>query len=220
MAGKVLKVPPAPEYPPEEGHYLRGNDYSPVAVVVTLNTPYGSIPPEVEELVRVSVETGAALAGTVQTENIGIEKIVANIVANPNIRYLVLCGREVEGHRPGDAIKGLIENGIDGRRTIINCSANTPYLFNIPLEAIQRFRQQVTLVNLLNMTDAEFLKRAVSSCYQERPKSFMSYSLWDPGAFPEPPIFCKITWRITRPYEVEDWEVEGVLKETWPEERL
>ncbi len=182
MAGKVLKVPPVPEYPPEDGHYLRGNDYSPVAVVVTLNTLYGSIPPEVEQLVRVSVETGAALAGTVQTENIGIEKIVANIVANPNIRYLILCGREVEGHLPGDAIRALIENGIDKRRNIINSSAKTPYLFNIPLEAIQRFRQQLTLVNLLMMTDAEFLIKAVSSCYQERSTSFMGYSLWDPGA--------------------------------------
>lgn len=42
-------------------------------------------------LVEVAIESGAALAGTLQTENIGIEKIIANVVANPNIRYLILC---------------------------------------------------------------------------------------------------------------------------------
>jgi len=65
----VLKVKPPPEYPPEDGRYLRGNDFSPVAVVVLLNAPYEAVPPEVEKLVRVSVETGAALAGTLQTAN-------------------------------------------------------------------------------------------------------------------------------------------------------
>lgn len=33
---EVRKVEPAPEYPPEESCYLRGNDYSPVAVMVIL----------------------------------------------------------------------------------------------------------------------------------------------------------------------------------------
>jgi len=36
---------------------------------------------------------GAALAGTLQTENIGIEKIVANIASNPNIRHKYDWGR-------------------------------------------------------------------------------------------------------------------------------
>ena len=33
---KILKVQPADGYPPEEGCYLRGNDYSPIAVAVIL----------------------------------------------------------------------------------------------------------------------------------------------------------------------------------------
>jgi len=35
-AREVRKVDPLPGYPPEQGCYLRGNDYSPVAVVVIL----------------------------------------------------------------------------------------------------------------------------------------------------------------------------------------
>ena len=80
----MLKVDPAPGYPPEEGRYLRGNHYSPVAVIIILNTDADKIPPEIETLVRVGIESGAALSGTVQTPNIGLEKIVCNIIANPN----------------------------------------------------------------------------------------------------------------------------------------
>jgi len=122
----MLKGSPVANYPTEAGCFLRGNDYSPVAVVVLLNAPYGTLPPEVqsipseiEKLVRVAIETGAALSGTLQTENIGIEKIVCNVVGNPNIRYLVLCGKEVYGHNTGTALKALIKEGINNKRTIL-----------------------------------------------------------------------------------------------------
>ena len=91
----MLKVKPPDGYPPEEGRYVRGNDYSPVAVCVILDTFDFAIPAELNELVMAGVDSGAALSGMLQTENIGLEKVVCNIVANPNIRYIVLCGRAV-----------------------------------------------------------------------------------------------------------------------------
>ena len=60
--------------------YVRGNDYSPVAVAIILNCEAEKIPRELENLARAGVESGAALSGTVQTEKIGFEKIVCNIV--------------------------------------------------------------------------------------------------------------------------------------------
>jgi len=94
----MFKVKPVTGYPPEEGGYLRGNDYSPVAVVAILTHDQEKILPGIEALVRAGVESRAALSGTLPTENIGIEKILCNIVAKPNIRYLVLCGPESPGH--------------------------------------------------------------------------------------------------------------------------
>ncbi|MFH1950673.1 MAG: tetrahydromethanopterin S-methyltransferase subunit A [Pseudomonadota bacterium] len=215
----MLKVQSTSTYPPERGCYLRGNDNSPVAVVVLLNAPYGAMPPEVqsipneiENLVKVAIETGAALSGTLQTENIGIEKIVCNIVANPNIRYLIVCGEDVEGHNTGTAIKALVDNGIDERRTIIGSQAKTPYLFNIPLEAISRFRDQLTLIDLIGETDPEVITKAVWSCYQENPTPFKEYSLYDPGAYSDSAILCSLTWRVKHPEEVEDWELDEVIK--------
>lgn len=207
----ILKVKPPPEYPPEEGHYLRGNDYSPVAVVVMHNAPREEgkeTPPEIEQLVRVAIENGAALAGTLQTANIGLEKLVANIVADTNIRYLILCGREVEGHKAGGALIALIKNDVDAKRIIIGTSAPTAYLFNIPLRVIERFRKQITLINLLNVIDLETVKKAVRSCYQEEPTKFMEHMLYDVGAYQEPAIVCKITWRIAKPESIEEWEID------------
>jgi hypothetical protein len=45
---EIRKVPPADEYPPEDGCYLRGNDYSPVAVAVILKWNRGETPPAIE----------------------------------------------------------------------------------------------------------------------------------------------------------------------------
>ncbi len=216
----MLKVQPIFTYPPEKGCYLRGNDYSPVAVVVLLNAPYGAMPPEVqtipkeiENLVKVAIETGAALSGTLQTENIGIEKIVCNIVANPNIRYLIVCVNDVEGHNTGTAIKALIENGIDERRTIIGSQAKTPYLFNIPLEAISRFREQLTLIDLIGETGSEVIMKGVWSCYQETPTPFREHMLYDPGAYSDSAISCSLTWKVKHPEGVEDWEINEILKD-------
>lgn len=198
----MLKVKPPDGYPPEEGRYLRGNDFSPVAVVAILNTFDFKIPQRITDIVRVSIETGAALAGTLQTENIGIEKIIANVVANPNIRYIVLCAVESPGHLCGEALISLMEHGVDDKKKIIGTEAPRPYLYNTPIESIDRFRKQVNLVDLLNEANLEEIKKAVWACYQEEQTEFRGYPLYDPGAYPEPPIVKPITWRITEPWKV------------------
>ena len=195
----IAKAEPAPDYPPEEGCYLRGNDYSPVAVVVILRWERENTPPEIEELVRVGVESGAALSGTLQTENIGLEKVVCNVVANPNIRHLVVCGPESPGHSVGDAILSLAANGLDGRKRIIGARAPTPYLFNVPPGSVERFREQITVIDLVNEGSPDVLRQAICACYQEEPTEFRNYRLHDPGAFPEPPLSGRITWRVTNP---------------------
>ncbi len=210
---EIRKVKPPEGYPPEDGRYMRGNDYSPVAVVAILNTFDFQIPVYLENIVKYTIETGAALSGMLQTENIGIEKIIANIIANPHIRYLILCGLESEGHLTGDSLIALMKNGVDNKRRIIGTNAPTAYLYNTPLRYIQKFRRQITLINLLNKTDPELIKRAVKSCYQESPTQFMDWVLYDPGAFDEHPICQPISWRISQPWAwVDSEEDREVLK--------
>ncbi len=204
----MLKVKPHPDYPPEEGRYIRGNDASPVAVAVILNCEADKIPLELTKLVRVGAESGAALSGTVQTENIGFEKIICNIVANPNIRYLIIAGPESEGHLTGEALKALLKNGVDSKKRIIGTKAPHPFLFNIPMEFIERFRSQINLIDLQFEGDPEVIRKAVWACYQEEPVEFRGYTLYDIGAYPQEPLSGKITWRVTMPWAVPEDEKE------------
>jgi tetrahydromethanopterin S-methyltransferase subunit A len=210
----MLKVSPHPDYPPEQGRYVRGNDFSPAAVAIILNCEAEKIPREIEDLVRAGIESGAALSGTVQTENIGFEKIVCNIVANPNIRYLIVGGPESPGHSTGEALKALLLNGVDAKRRIIGTGAPHPVLYNIPVEFIDRFRKQLTLVDLQFVADPDVIRSAVWSCYQESPVEFRGQFLSDPGAFTETPLGGKITWRITQPWAepADDQEREALRK--------
>jgi hypothetical protein len=205
----MLKMKPAQGYPPEEGRYLRGNDFSPVAVCVILDDFDFSIPADLQELVMAGVDAGAALAGMLQTENVGMEKMMCNIVANPNIRYIVLCGRESPGHMPGESLLMLKQNGIDDKKQIIGSTAPTPYLHNLPVEVIERFNKQiVTVVNLLCQPgerntstpglDPRVIEKAVWSCYQEKSVAFMDYALYDMGAYAEPAICHKIVFRLAQ----------------------
>jgi len=196
----MLKVKPHENYPPEEGRYVRGNDYSPVAVAIVLNGDEDKIPPELEKLVRTGLESGAALSGTVQTANIGFEKMICNIVANPNIRYLVLGGPESEGHLVGDALSALMVNGIDEKKRIIGTEALSPFLYNLPKKYVERFRSQITLVDVQFQGDPGIIRNAVWSCYQEEPVEFRGYTLYDTGAYPEAPLSGEITFRVTQPW--------------------
>ena len=211
----MLKVDPHPDYPPEEGRYIRGNDFSPAAVAIILNCEADKIPRELENLVRAGVESGAALSGTVQTENIGFEKIVCNIVANPNIRFLIVGGPESPGHSTGEALKALLSNGVDEKKRIRGTKAPHPLLFNVPVEFIERFRTQLTLVDLQFEADPDLIRKAVWSCFQENSVEFRGQSLFDPGAFPQPPLGGRITWRITQPWaEPADEREREALRKT------
>jgi tetrahydromethanopterin S-methyltransferase subunit A len=207
----MFKVPPHPDYPSEEGRYLRGNDFSPAAVVIILTTDPEEIPPEIEHLVRTGVESGAALSGTLQTANIGIEKIICNIVANPNIRFLILGGPESEGHKTGDAIKALFKNGVDEKKRIIGTTGLSAILYNVPIEFIRRFREQLTLVDC-QFQNESVIRKAVWSCFQEKPVEFRGQPLFDPGAFPELPLGGKLTWSVTQPWAEPGDDSERVAK--------
>lgn len=187
------------DWPIEEGKYLVSNPFSPVGVVVILSAPYDKIPKEIERLVRVGVEKGAGISGTLQTANIGIEKIIVNFISNPNIRYLILAGRE-SGHFPGDALKALFKNGTDEKGYIIDTKAPTAILKNIPKGAVERFREQAQLIDLSGIADVKILEEAVCFCYQEKEAHFKvndkEYKLYDPGPFPREPFIFRLTDKL------------------------
>jgi tetrahydromethanopterin S-methyltransferase subunit A len=85
---------------PWGGEYVVGNRESCVSVVT------------LSEEIRLPTNE-VAIQGGMKTENLGVEKVVANVLSNPNIRFLIVCGKEVRGHRSGDTMAALHRNGID-----------------------------------------------------------------------------------------------------------
>jgi len=119
-------------------------------------------------------------------------------------------------------LKSLILNGVDKEKRIRETSAPHPFLYNLPIELIDRFRKQLSLIDLQFEGDPDIIRNAVWSCYQEKPVDFREYSLYDPGAFPEPPLSGKITMRVTQPWvdPPDEKELEAVRKAKELMERL
>lgn len=140
MAKECNSIKPGYEdpWPPVRGDYQVGNANAGVAVV-TLASPI--------------FPKGAAICGQCKTENLGVEKIVANVISNCNIRFLILCGVESKGHLPGNTILALHKNGIDEQGRIIGSRGAIPFIQNLPAEAIARFQSQVELVDCIGLED-------------------------------------------------------------------
>ncbi len=136
-----------PSWPVVPGDFEVGNIRAPVAVSVL-----GS-PEIVTGLVKGLGMRRIAIVGKTETENLGVEKVVRNVVANPSIRTLVLCGKDAEGHRPGATLLALAHNGVDGEGRVIGSPGRRPVLRNVTPEEIARFHEQVEVVDLIGETD-------------------------------------------------------------------
>ena len=88
----------------------------------------------------------------------------------------------------------------EGRFIRGNDASPHPFLYNIPAEFIDRFRKQLSLIDLQFEGNADVIRKAVWACYQENPVQFRDYSVCDPGALPESPLRGKITMRVTQPW--------------------
>ena len=146
------------EYYPWGGEFTSCNPKSCVAVVL-LNIDY--TPTE-----------KVAIYGPLKTENIGVEKIVANIISNPNIRYLIVCGDEIRGHKSGASLISLNKNGVDKQNRIIDAPGAIPYIENIDEDAIKRFQDQIETIDLINVNDEDMINKKIEECIAKSPNSF------------------------------------------------
>lgn len=114
-----------------------------------------------------------AIFGPLKTENIGIEKIVANVISNPFIRFVVVCGSEVRGHFAGASLLALHKNGIvENTHRIIDAPGAIPFVENIDDKAISRFQSQVEMVDLIGCCDEKKINEAISQCIAKNPGCF------------------------------------------------
>ncbi|MEL7646807.1 MAG: DUF4346 domain-containing protein [Sedimentibacter sp.] len=96
---------------------------------------------------------GLSIVGKTETENIGVEKIIKNVLAVPSIKYLVLCGTDSEGHFSGDTLLCLAKNGIDQKKKVIGSKGKKPVLMNTSTEEVEAFRNQIATVDMIGCDD-------------------------------------------------------------------
>lgn len=137
------------------------NEYYPWGGEFTVCSPDGCVA-VVLLTVKYTPPDNVAIYGPLRTENIGIEKIVANVISNPHIRYLVICGDDIRGHRSGTSLVALHKNGIDKHHKIIEAQGAIPYIENLKEEAIERFQNQVEIINLIGIKDNDKIEKLLN----------------------------------------------------------
>ncbi len=164
------KKSPASGWPIVQGDFHSGDAQSPVAVVTM-----GS---HLDE--KGLCDAGAAMTGSCKTENLGLEKVIANIISNPNIRFVLLVGTEVKGHLSGQTFAALHKGGVkDGR--VVGAEGAIPFIENLDDAAIKRFQEQVEMVNIMETEDLSVIKAKINELKGR-----------DPGAFAGDPMVIEV----------------------------
>ena len=153
-------------WPPHPGEYIVGNPVGSVAICTLSNR---ELPPKL----IAAVGADLAIAGRCDTENIGIEKVVLNLLANSHIRWLLLCGVEAVGHRAADAFLRLKERGVDANMRVLEAASWRPVLKNLTLFDVARFREQIEIVNLIGVTVVSEIVKAAREA-AKRPTTSLS----------------------------------------------
>ena len=153
------------EWPPVVGEYFMLDRTASVAITTLASVQLA------EELAH-RMPKGLAIVGKTETENIGVDKVIKNIVTSPTIRYLIIAGTEPKGHFTGKTLLALVENGVDENGRVIGSPGKRPILRNVSTHEIQAFREQVQLIDMIGCESAieidekveELSQQAIATC--------------------------------------------------------
>jgi tetrahydromethanopterin S-methyltransferase subunit A len=150
-----------PEQPAIIGDVVFGDMASPVAVC-TLGSR--SLLPEL------AGRSEIAVAGRVFTENVGVERMIQNVVGMTSLRFLIVCGRET-AHHVGRTILALHANGLDRDGRVVGSDAPEPVMPNLAPAQLATFQARVKVVDLIGETDPSVIlarARALAAAAPER----------------------------------------------------
>lgn len=161
---KLMRL--TPSWPVEQGEYIVGRKTAPIAISTLGSDELPSA------LATILGKEGFSIVGKTHTENIGIEKIIKNTVTNPDIRFIILCGKDTRGHMPGQSLISLVTNGVNHEKRIIDAKGQRPVLRNLDFSEIEHFRAQVEILNLINVEDQSAIQEYVIACERRSPGRF------------------------------------------------
>ena len=109
-----------------------------------------------KEIKNSKIIDNVAIIGRLFTENKGIDSIIKYVNQNKKIKTIIVCGKDVWGHKSGHSLFELHKNGIDNNNRIINSTSPDPFL-TVSESEVKYFQKQITLVNLIDETNIELI---------------------------------------------------------------
>ena len=140
---------------PEESYH--GNLNSSIAICTLSSIDL------LKKLANPQILNHTSIIGRLLSENKGIDSIIKHVNENRKINTIIVCGKEVWGHKAGHSLFQLHWNGVDKNNKIIGSISPDPYL-TVSNSQIQYFQNNVSLVNLINETNAETILRKIKLC--------------------------------------------------------
>jgi tetrahydromethanopterin S-methyltransferase subunit A len=101
-----------------------------------------------------------SIVGRLLSENKGIDSIINYAYQNKKIKKIIVCGKEVWGHKAGHSLFELYKNGINDEGRIINSNSPDPFL-TISKSQVNYFQTKITLINMINETNYNKIKEKI-----------------------------------------------------------
>ncbi len=108
-----------------------------------------------------------SVVGRLLSENKGIDGIIKHLYKNQQITTMIVCGKEVWGHKAGHSLLELHKNGINQNKRIINSSSPDPFITASASE-IKHFHDHITLINLIDETNPNMIVREIQRILLQR----------------------------------------------------
>jgi tetrahydromethanopterin S-methyltransferase subunit A len=93
-----------------------------------------------------------AIAGRLLSENRGIDAIINFTLKHPQLKRIIICGKEVKGHRAGQALVALQKNGTTSSGRIIGAAGPSPILKS-STHQVNAFRMQIDISDMIGVVD-------------------------------------------------------------------
>ena len=137
---------------PEESY--KGNPNSAIAVCTLSSLDL------LKKMINSDILSHVSIVGRLLSENKGIDEIILHVNKNKKIKTIIVCGKEVWGHKAGHSLFELHNNGIDNTGRIIGSTSPDPYL-TVSQSQINYFKNEINLVNMTNETNFNKIKQKI-----------------------------------------------------------
>lgn len=139
---------------PEEIYF--GNSKSSISICVLSSISL------LKKIANSELMNNVSVVGRLFSENKGIDSIIRYVNSNSKINTIIICGKEVLGHKSGSSLLALYKNGIDDNGRIIESTSPNPYL-TISQEDVKKFQEKVIIFNKIGVTNLKKISELVES---------------------------------------------------------